>query len=104
MEALLLLVPRSQALGHTGAGDFALDATGRLARGGVHVYTGAQILCTEGLSEVTDSVFSLNHLWDRAADRGGLFGVIYEGSWCDVGRPENLVLAERLLSAASPRV
>ena len=97
MEALLLLVPRERALGHTGAGDFVIDPTGRLARGTSHVYTGAQLLRTEGLSEVTDPVFSLNRLWDRAAARGALFGLVHEGDWCDVGRPENLALAEELL-------
>jgi MurNAc alpha-1-phosphate uridylyltransferase len=97
MEALLLLVPRAQAWGYAGRGDFAPDPTGRLARGESHVYTGAQILRTEGLSEIADPVFSLNRLWDRANARGGLFGLTYEGGWCDVGRPENIVLAEALL-------
>ena len=97
MDALLLLVPRGRALGHAGAGDFVLDSSGRLARGTDHVYTGAQILRTEGLSEVADPVFSLNRLWDRAAERGGLHGLVHEGHWCDVGRPENLALAERVL-------
>nr|WP_210528681.1 nucleotidyltransferase family protein [Rubellimicrobium arenae] len=99
MEALLLLVPTSQALGYAGQGDFDIDPTGRLARGTGHVYTGAQILRTEGLAEISDPVFSLNRLWDRAAARGGLFGLVHEGQWCDVGRPENLRLAERLLQA-----
>lgn len=103
MEALLLLVPRDRALGHAGAGDFVLDATGRLARGGTHVYTGAQLLRTEGLLEVTDPVFSLNRLWDRAAARGGLYGLVHEGRWCDVGRPESLPLAEALLRDRAPR-
>jgi MurNAc alpha-1-phosphate uridylyltransferase len=97
MEALLLLVPRERALGYQGPGDFALDATGRLARGTAHVYTGAQLLRTEGLSEVADPVFSLNRLWDAAARRGGLFGLVHDGDWCDVGRPENLTLAASLL-------
>jgi len=97
MEALLLLVPTSRALGYRGAGDFDLDPTGRLARGATHVYTGAQILRTEGLAEMPDAVFSLNRLWDQAAARGGLFGLVHGGQWCDVGRPENLSLAEALL-------
>jgi MurNAc alpha-1-phosphate uridylyltransferase len=97
MEALLLLVPRERARGYTGAGDFDLDPTGRLARGTSYVYTGAQILRTEGLAEIPDLVFSLNRLWDRAAARGALFGLVHEGEWCDVGRPENLLLAEDLL-------
>ena len=99
MEALLLLVPTARALGYRGKGDFDLDPTGRLARGTGHVYTGAQILRTEGLAEMSDPVFSLNRLWDRAAARDGLHGLVYDGHWCDVGRPENLPLAERLLTA-----
>lgn len=97
MEALLLLVPRDRALGHAGRGDFDLDPQGRLARGTEFVYSGAQILRTEGLAEIPDAVFSLNRLWDRAAARNGLFGLVHEGRWCDVGRPENLALAEALL-------
>ena len=102
MEALLLLVPRERALGHAGTGDFILDPTGRLARGTSYVYTGAQILRTEGLAEIPELVFSLNRLWDRATARGGLFGLVHEGEWCDVGRPESLALAENLLRAGVP--
>lgn len=101
MEALLLLVPRESALGYAGSGDFDLDATGRLARGAATVYTGAQILRTEGLAEIPETVFSLNRLWDRASARGGLFGLVHEGGWCDVGRPENLALAEDLLRSGA---
>jgi N-acetyl-alpha-D-muramate 1-phosphate uridylyltransferase len=97
MEALLLLVPRERALGYSGPGDFDLGPTRRLARGTSHVYTGAQILRTEGMAEIPETVFSLNRLWDRAAARDGLFGLVHEGQWCDVGRPENLALAESLL-------
>ncbi|HVG47074.1 MAG TPA: nucleotidyltransferase family protein [Rubellimicrobium sp.] len=101
MEALLLVVPRERALGYGGAGDFDLDATGRLARGTSFVYTGAQILRTEGLAEIPQTVFSLNRLWDRALARGGLFGLVHQGGWCDVGRPENLSLAEDLLRSGA---
>ncbi len=97
MEALLLIIPRERAGGYTGHGDFELDGTGRLARGTSYVYTGAQLLRTEGLAEVSDAVFSLNRLWDRAAARGGLYGLVHQGEWCDVGRPENLAPAESLL-------
>jgi MurNAc alpha-1-phosphate uridylyltransferase len=52
------------------------------------------------LAEIPDPVFSLNRLWDRAAARGALFGLPYDGAWCDVGRPENLLLAEEILARA----
>ena len=102
MEALLLLVPRERALGHAGAGDFALGADGRLSRGpGTErpfVYTGAQVLVTDALAAIPDAAFSLNRLWDDAEARGGLFGLPYDGEWCDVGRPESVALAEAMLA------
>ncbi len=101
MEALLLLVPRERARGHAGAGDFALLPDGRLARGGPWVYTGAQILRTEGLAAIPEEAFSLNRLWDAMRARGGLFGAVHPGGWCDVGRPEGLAEAEALLAAGA---
>lgn len=100
MEALLLLVPLAGATGHKGKGDFARDADLRLRRGGPLVYVGAQILRTEGLAEIAEPAFSLNRLWDQAAARGGLFGVMHPGGWCDVGQPESLPLAEAMLRGA----
>ncbi len=99
MEALLLLLPREAALGHRGAGDFRLTPDGRLTRGPGLVYSGAQILRTEGLASIPEEVFSMNMVWDKMAARGGLYGIAYDGTWCDVGRPENLPLAESLVTA-----
>ncbi len=97
MEGLLLLLPREAAIGHTGGGDFVLAPDGLLSRGPGLVYSGAQILRTEGLDEIPDKVFSLNLLWDRMIARKTLFGIVYTGQWCDVGRPESLPLADALL-------
>lgn len=102
-EVLLLLVPRQRASGHSGPGDFAVDGQGRLTRGGDLVYTGAQLLQTGGLHAIPQPVFSLNRLWDAAAGRGGLHGVLHPGGWCDVGRPDCLPLAEDLLRGADVR-
>ena len=99
MDALLMLVPRTRATGHLGAGDFAMDAEGRLTRGRDHVYTGAQILDPAGLAEVSERVFSLNRLWDRAAARGRLYGLVHSGGWADVGHPEGIAAAEAMLAA-----
>ena len=97
MDGLLLLVPKGHATGHNGKGDFDIDAMGRLSRGSALVYTGAQILKTAGLAAIPDKVFSLNLLWDQMATAGRLFGVVHQGGWCDVGRPEAIALAEVLL-------
>jgi N-acetyl-alpha-D-muramate 1-phosphate uridylyltransferase len=97
-EAIVHLVRREDATGFVGAGDFDIDDTGRVRRGTGYVYTGAQIIRTEGLTDFEETVFSLNRLWDRMMARGGLFGVVHNGGWCDVGRPESLPLAEALLA------
>ncbi len=103
MEALLLLVPRERAVGHAGAGDFVMDASGALSRGRGLVYTGAQILNTACLEGIEEGVFSLNRVWDDMLGRGTLFGTVHDGGWCDVGRPESIPLAEAMLEAAHVR-
>ncbi|PIL21806.1 hypothetical protein P775_02200 [Puniceibacterium antarcticum] len=97
MDALLLCVPLPRALGRKGAGDFSLEQ-GRLHRGGDMVYTGAQILRTDGLADIAESAFSLNQLWNRMDAKERLFGITYPGTWCDIGHPEGLALAEGLLA------
>jgi MurNAc alpha-1-phosphate uridylyltransferase len=100
MDGLLLLLPAARATGHTGTGDFLMDADGRLTRAkgaAGAVYLGAQMLRTDGLSDISEKVFSLNLLWDRMIAEGRLFGLIHQGGWCDVGRPEGIAQAEALL-------
>ena len=101
MDALLLLLPRGQALGHSGTGDFLVDADGRISRAAGKpglVYLGAQILRTDGLADIEKPSFSLNLLWDDMIAKGRAFGLIHSGGWCDVGRPEGILQAEALLA------
>lgn len=97
MDALLMLVPLDRATGRQGAGDFALGADGRISRRGDHVYGGAQIIRTDRLAEIPDRVFSLNRLWDLLIANGRAFGITHPGGWCDVGYPQAIPLAERML-------
>ncbi|SDE64288.1 nucleotidyltransferase family protein [Limimaricola pyoseonensis] len=97
MEALLLLLHREDALAHNGQGDFLLDAEGRLSRGPGYVYSGAQIVVPDGLDAIPEQAFSLNLLWNDIAARGRLYGVVHDGRWCDVGRPDCIPLAETML-------
>lgn len=99
MDALLLLLSAEKALGHSGKGDFQLDPLGRISRANgdsAPIYLGAQILKTTGLSAIPEPVFSLNRLWDIAIANNRAFGLIHQGGWCDVGRPEGIALAESL--------
>lgn len=100
MDALLLLLPAQDAKGHKGNGDFILAGDGRIARANGakgQVYLGAQILKTTSLSAVLEPVFSLNLLWDQMIGQGRAFGIVHNGGWCDVGRPECIAEAEALL-------
>lgn len=96
MRALLLLVPLAIAGSNRSEGDFSLEH-GVISRSGDFLYTGAQIIRTDGLAEIPESVFSLNRYWDHLAAGGPLHGVVFPGRWCDIGNPEGLALAERLI-------
>lgn len=97
MDALLLCIPPENAKGHTGLGDFVFDAGGNLVRGQGLIYSGAQIIKTNGLKLVDETAFSLNVLWDRMIESKRLFGLTYPGKWCDVGQPESIAKAEAML-------
>ena len=97
MDALLLLVPPTRAIGHTGRGDFTMAPDGGLTRAPGLVYSGAQILRTGDLAAIPDTAFSLNRIWDLMQARGRLYGVLHPGGWCDVGRPDCIPLAKAML-------
>jgi MurNAc alpha-1-phosphate uridylyltransferase len=103
METLLLLLPVDQALGHAAKGDFRLDE-GRISRGiggEDHVYIGASILHPDRLAGIDAAAFSLNRVWDQMIAAGTAFGLVHRGGWCDVGHPDGILAAERLLEGAS---
>ncbi len=103
LGGLLCVVPRSAALGHTGPGDFFLDAAGRPTRRGSapvadFVYAGAQVIDPAALDGFDAEVFSLNPVWDALIAQGRLRGRVHQGGWIDVGRPEGIGLAEAELA------
>jgi N-acetyl-alpha-D-muramate 1-phosphate uridylyltransferase len=103
MEALLLLLPLHRTLAHGAKGDFRVAADGRLSRGQGgedHVYIGAHILNPSRVAATPDEVFSLNKPWNEMIAAGTAFGLVHDGAWCDVGHPEGIAEAERLLHDA----
>ena len=96
-DALLLCIPKSRAVSHDTDGDFRTDESGRVHRGSGMVYSGLQIIKPDGLADIDGQAFSLNVLWDRMLERGRLHATEYPGWWCDVGRPEGIEAAERML-------
>lgn len=102
MDALLMLIPIDFAQEHTGPGDFSMNNAGRLARRGgastaPYVYSGVQIIKTTGLAAIDQDVFSLNLLWTEMLAAKRVFGIIHDGGWVDVGRPEGIEVAQEEL-------
>lgn len=104
MDALLLCVPKERARGYSRAGDFFLDGDGQPIRRrndaptAPLVYTGLQIIKPECFDGLRAESFSLNVVWNRMIAEGrGIHGMVYKGSWCDVGTPEGVAQAEEAL-------
>lgn len=104
MDALLLLVPHTNAANFTGAGDFFLDGAGRLTRRGdadhaPFIYTGIQLVSHRLLRDAPKGKFSTNVLWTRALEEGRLFGVPFDGRWFEVGTPDAIHPTEVALAS-----
>ena len=100
MQALLLCVPKTRTIGHAGKGDIDILPDGSARWGTDTVYSGVQIIRTDLVSNTADSVFSLKAVWQMLEAQGALKAVAYPGRWCDVGHPEGIALAERMLGDA----
>jgi N-acetyl-alpha-D-muramate 1-phosphate uridylyltransferase len=105
MDILLLLAHSSNATGWSGQGDFAMDQDGRLRRAlktetTPFVYAGAGIWKPELFDERPD-VFSLNRLFDEAAEKGRLHGLRLDGLWMHVGTPDAIPEAEAAIQRSA---
>ncbi|MDB4208141.1 nucleotidyltransferase family protein [Amylibacter sp.] len=102
MDALLMLIPIQNTKEYCGQGDFYLDSDNLLTRRGnkpnaPYVYTGAQIIKTELLSNINEKSFSINLLWNKILNKKKAFGIVYDGSWIDVGHPKGIDTATKEL-------
>lgn len=103
MDALLLMVPLARAHNHGGAGDFCLDADGRITGrpkpGTVapFCFTGVQIIHPRLIAEWPEGPFSTNLFWDRAIEAGRAYGQAHQGLWFDVGTPAAIGRTEAML-------
>jgi MurNAc alpha-1-phosphate uridylyltransferase len=99
MDILLLLASTTTSIGYEGRGDFAMAPDGRLSRRAERevapfVYAGAAILAPALFAGSPQGAFSLNRLFDRAADAGRLHGMRLDGTWMHVGTPAAIKAAE----------
>jgi MurNAc alpha-1-phosphate uridylyltransferase len=104
MDSLMLLASATASLGYEGAGDFAMGTDGRLTRRGERqmvpfVFTGVSIAHPRMFKGAPQGAFSLNALWDKAIDKGRLYGIRLDGLWMHVGTPEALTEAERWIES-----
>ena len=99
MDALLMLHSTVNAFGYEGLGDFDMDPLGGLSRRleskvSPYLFTGVQILHPRLFKKAPKGPFSLNLLYDKANEKGRLYGIVHDGEWFHVGTPKALDEAE----------
>jgi N-acetyl-alpha-D-muramate 1-phosphate uridylyltransferase len=105
MDACLIVVPKARTLGFDTPGDFFRDASGALTHRGeaaeapYHCF-GVEILDPQRVYEVPEERFSLFQVWQAAAAKGRLHGVVPDGFWMQVGDPASLAAAEARLGVS----
>jgi MurNAc alpha-1-phosphate uridylyltransferase len=100
MDSLMLLAIGATSLGYEGHGDFNMTPDGVITRRTEHrqapfVFTGVSIAHPRLFEGAPQGRFSLNLLWDRAIERGRLYGTRLDGMWMHVGTPDALKEAEK---------
>lgn len=93
MDTLLLLVERGMSVGYEGPGNYLKDPQNRLTpshASEAFIFTGLSLVHPRIYYEVAEGHFSNTILWDRAAEKGRLFGLIHDNFWYHIGTPTAL--------------
>ena len=106
MDMLLLVADDDQSCGYHGQGDFFLNDEDQLQRRGSadsapYIYAGAIITTVSYITQITETRFSLNKLFDMAIENGRLCGLKLDGLWLHVGTPDSIGEAERAIERYS---
>jgi N-acetyl-alpha-D-muramate 1-phosphate uridylyltransferase len=106
MDAILLLQRTVTAVGYEGSGDYLIDASGCLHRRSKHevapyLFAGIQLLHRRLFEGVSEQVFSLVRLFDRAEKAGRLRAIVHDGEWYHIGTPEGLAATRKAVIARS---
>lgn len=101
MDCMLLLSDPARSVGFDSSSDFSIDADGRLERfsgeSGGYIYCGCYLVSPQLFADAPGGAFSMNDLWNKALERGRLFGLVHDGLWLHVGTPEAIKDAEDAL-------
>ena len=103
MDALLLTNATVRAHGYSGRGDFVLSPDGAVRRRrereiAPYLFTGVQIFHPRLFANCPDGAFSLNWVYDKAAEAGRLYAIVHDGEWLHVGTPTALEHVEQTLA------
>lgn len=84
---------------HNPDGDFALEQ-GRVsnATAGRYTFSGISVYQPAFFTRCESGIYPLAGLLRQAAERGLVSGELYHGLWMDIGTPERLAAADRLLA------
>jgi MurNAc alpha-1-phosphate uridylyltransferase len=104
MDAILLLQRTETAVGYEGSGDYLIDALGcphRCSEREVapFLFAGLQLLHRRAFAGISDRVFSLVRLFDRAEEAGRLQAIVHDGEWYHIGTPQGLAATRDQLSS-----
>ena len=78
MDALLLCVSPENVVGRTGKkGDFSISDDNVITRGGIYTYASCQIIKSQIVRDFSQTVFSLNAIWDDMIYHKRAKAVIY---------------------------
>jgi MurNAc alpha-1-phosphate uridylyltransferase len=104
MDAILLLQRTVTAVGYEGSGDYLIDPAGRPHRRGERgvapfLFAGLQLLHRRVFAGISDRVFSLVRLFDRAEQAGRLKAIVHDGEWFHIGTPQGLSATRERLSS-----
>jgi MurNAc alpha-1-phosphate uridylyltransferase len=103
MDILLALVPKENAFGDVGDGNYFIE-NGRPRRQNPgeknipYLYAGLQIVHPRIFDNVALSAFTIRDLFDVAQQKGRLGFTIHDGRWFHVGTPDAVHITEKMLA------
>jgi N-acetyl-alpha-D-muramate 1-phosphate uridylyltransferase len=103
MDAILMLHRAVTAIGYDGDGDYFLAPDGQPRRRrerevAPFVYAGLQLLHRRLFDGISQRLFSLVRLYDRAETAGRLHAIVHDGEWFHIGTPTGLAATRARLS------
>lgn len=102
MDALLALIPKDQAIGFTGIGDYHMASDHRLKfreknQTAPYIFSGVRILHPRLFDGAAPGPFPQTDLFHKAETKQQLHGLIHNNSWCDMGSLDTYKALEEYL-------